>query len=279
MEKDAQCILSFDVEDWFQVENFKGVIHKDSWEHRELRVEKNIEVILDILSERNIKATFFILGWVAEKIPGMIRQIACEEHEIASHGYGHKLIYNTSKEEFEEDLIKSKKILEDLTGQAVVGYRAPSFSITSWAISILKDNGFLYDSSYFPALYHDRYGTINIPSSNSPIIDFGDNFYEVRISYLNFLSKPIPWGGGGYFRLYPYPLFRMGVRRILRQEKYFLFYLHPWEIDETQPVVRDIKWRYYFRHYYGIHRTEKKLKRLLQNFQFSTIRKVLDRRE
>ena len=270
-------MLSFDVEDWFQVENLKQVIKREEWEGQKLRVIENTQKLLSILNNYGIKATFFVLGWIAEKVPQLIYQIHKLGHEIASHGYEHELINNLSRQEFRNDLIKSKRILEKITGQKILGYRAPSFSITDWAIDILYEEGFRYDSSLVQTFFHDRYGKIeNINSKqNQGIIKIRNNFYEVPISFINFLNRDIPWGGGGYFRVLPYAIFKYGVNRILTSKKYYLFYFHPWEIDSFQPKIKNIKWSYKFRHYYGLNRAEDKLIKLLNDFSFKPISEVL----
>ena len=270
-------IFTVDVEDWFQVENLKQAIKRDEWEGQKLRVIENTRKLLSILNNYRIKATFFVLGWIAEKVPHLIYEIHKSGHEIASHGYGHELINNLSLQEFRNDLIKSKNILEEITGQKILGYRAPSFSITDWAIDILYEEGFRYDSSLVQTFYHDRYGEIdNINSKqNQGIIKIRNDFYEVPISFINFLNRDIPWGGGGYFRVLPYAIFKYGVNRILRSKKYYLFYFHPWEIDSFQPKIKNIKWSYKFRHYYGLNRAEDKLIKLLNDFSFKPISSAL----
>jgi len=266
-------MLSFDVEDWFQVENLRDAIPRNSWDSYELRVVQNTQRLLDILEKNGIKATFFVLGWIAERVPDLIKKIHLSGHEIASHGYGHELIYNLSREEFRTDIKRSKMLLERITGQQVVGYRAPNFSITEWAIDILREEGFKYDSSLFPFTLHDRYGrldSVNI-SIKDAVVNVGGDFVEVLIPTLDLLGKRIPWGGGGYFRLIPYSLYKIGVKNILRKKGAFVFYLHPWELDFRQPKIKDAKSTYKIRHYTGLKRTERKLKALLSDFKFITI--------
>lgn len=271
------CILSFDIEDWFQVENLKQAIKREEWDGQKLRVIRNTQRILNILDRYGVKASFFVLGWVAERVPQLIYEIHKLGHEIASHGYEHELINNLSRQEFRNDLIKSNKILEGIIGHKVFGYRAPSFSITDWAIDILYEEGFKYDSSLVQTFFHDRYGKIEniISKQNQGIIKIRNDFYEVPISFISFLNKDIPWGGGGYFRILPYAIFKYGVNRILRSKKYYLFYFHPWEIDSFQPKIKNIKWSYKFRHYYGLNRAEDKLIKLLNDFSFKPISAVL----
>jgi len=270
-------LLSFDIEDWFQVENFKGFIKKEDWENKKLRVVVNTEKLLDILDKNKTKATFFILGWIAKKIPNLISEISKRGHEIASHGYGHDLIYNLTETEFRIDIRRSKNVLEDIIGKEVIGYRAPSFSITDRALNILMEEGFKYDSSYFPTLIHDNYGKLNSLKykKENAIEKVKENFYEILIPTLDFTNINIPWGGGGYFRFIPYPVFRRGINKIIRTRKVFLFYLHPWEIDTLQPIPNNIKKIDYLRHYGGIIGTENKLNKLLNDFSFISIQEAL----
>ena len=268
------CLLSFDIEDWFQVENLRDVISRTAWDRYELRVVENTQRLLEILERHDTKATFFVLGWIADRVPQLVKEIHRAGHEIASHGYEHELIYKQSPKVFREDIHRSKSLLEDLTGEAVLGYRAPSFSITEHAIDILMEEGFRYDSSLFPSAYHDRYGKILSISQNEAksVVPLRAGFYEVMISTLSFWGWQVPWGGGGYFRVLPYNIFRWGVDKILRKQGCYLFYLHPWEIDPKQPRIRGIKWNYRLRHYIGLNTAKAKLERLLSDFHFLPIR-------
>jgi len=267
------CMLSFDVEDYFQVDNLKGAIKKSDWNRKTLRVEENTERILNILDKYKSKATFFVLGWIAEKVPNLISEIHKAGHEIASHGYGHDLIYRLSEGEFQKDIRRSKRLLEEITNEKVLGYRAPNFSITERALDILEEEGFRYDSSLFPSVMHDRYGKVSTVSLDKKvgIEKARGNLYEVMIPTLRFLGKGIPWGGGAYFRILPYQVYAAGVRRILNNQGSFVFYLHPWEIDPEQPKVKGIKLNYRIRHYTGQKRAERKLDQLVENFKFTTI--------
>ncbi len=272
----SRSMMTIDVEDWFQVENLRSAISRESWNGRELRVEKSTNLILEILSGNQTKATFFLLGWVAEKLPHLVRTIQSQGHEIACHGYGHELIYRMNREEFHEDLKRSKGILEAITGQEVLGYRAPSFSITDWAVDSLMERGFLYDSSLFPSMAHDRYGKFtNLKVKDDPIFELKEGFYQVMLSCLRVMNKNVPWAGGGYFRLIPYPVFKMGVRRILEQKGLYSFYIHPWEFDPAQPDIRSIKRSHHFRHYTNLDKTESRFARLVADFEFSPIRAAL----
>jgi polysaccharide deacetylase family protein (PEP-CTERM system associated) len=267
--------MSVDVEDWFQVENLKPVIPRSTWESREARVERNTMRILDLLAEHGARSTFFILGWVAERHPGLIRKIADAGHEIASHGYGHDLLYTLSPSEFQADVSRCKNFLEDLTGQRVAGYRAPSFSITDWAIPILQELGFEYDSSMFPTVAHDRYGRLTGADASRPITQLRPGFYEVGISCLRVGKRGLPWGGGGYFRIIPYLPWRAGVRRILQSGAPYLFYIHPWEIDPGQPRVHGLGRVSRFRHYANLARCEDRFRSLLSHFQWNSVDAVL----
>jgi polysaccharide deacetylase family protein (PEP-CTERM system associated) len=259
--------LSFDIEDWFQVENLKEVISCGDWECCELRVVQNTRKILRLLDQCQTRATFFILGWVAEKCPTLIKEISAEGHEIASHGYGHELVYKLTPEEFYLDIERSKKILESITDKPLLGYRAPSFSITpksKWAIDVLKDLGFIYDSSIFPTSFHNRYGFNGI--SCLPF-RFGNGLLEIPLSTYRFGGANFPLAGGGYFRLFPYVYFRHFFQRLNKQGKPIVFYLHPWELDPEQPRM-NIRLNYRFRHYVNLEKTEDKLKKFLGEFRF-----------
>jgi polysaccharide deacetylase family protein (PEP-CTERM system associated) len=273
----GSAAMSVDVEDWFQVENLKPAIPRQSWETRERRVERNTMRILEILAEHQAKGTFFVLGWVAERHPGLIRRIAEQGHEIASHGYGHELLYNLSEAEFRADVDRCKKILEDVTGQPVLGYRAPSFSITDWAVTILQEMGFEYDSSVFPTVAHDRYGRLSGVDAAHPILELRPGFYEVCISCLPLGRRGLPWGGGGYFRMIPYLPWRAGVRRILGTGSPYVFYIHPWEIDPGQPRVRGLDLVNRARHYVNLGRCEERFRALVSGFQWSTVGAVLEK--
>ncbi|HZB27191.1 MAG TPA: XrtA system polysaccharide deacetylase [Gemmatimonadales bacterium] len=273
----GSAAMSVDVEDWFQVENLKPAIPRESWDSRERRVERNTMRILEILAEHQAKATFFVLGWVADRHPELIRRIAELGHEIACHGYGHELLYKLSEAEFRADVDRCKKILEDVTGQAVVGYRAPSFSITDWAVTILQEMGFEYDSSVFPTVAHDRYGRLTGVDAAHPILELRPGFYEVCISCLPLGSRGLPWGGGGYFRMIPYLPWRAGVRRILGTGSPYVFYIHPWEIDPAQPRVGGLDLVNRVRHYINLGRCEERFRALVSGFQWSTVGTVLEK--
>jgi polysaccharide deacetylase family protein (PEP-CTERM system associated) len=266
--------LSFDVEDWFQVENLKEVISCNDWNCCELRVIQNTRRILRVLSKHQTRATFFILGWVGEKCPGLIKEIAAEGHEIASHGYGHELIYKLTPESFYADIQRSKEILESITTTPVLGYRAPSFSITpesEWAIDVLKNLGFAYDSSIFPTSFHNRYGFNGI--SCLPF-RFGNGLFEIPLSTYRFGGANFPLAGGGYFRLLPYGYFRHFFQRLNKQGKPIVFYLHPWELDPGQPKMK-VRFNYRLRHYINLDKTEKRLEKLLKEFRFGPLKDLV----
>ena len=272
--------FTVDVEDYFQVAALASAIDRASWPQRESRVERNTGVLLELLSARGIRGTFFVLGWIAERHPTLIRRIAAEGHEIACHGFSHQLIYTQTPDEFRAETARSKRILEDLAGVPVIGYRAASFSITRrslWALDVLIDLGFSYDSSIFP-IRHDRYGIAGAdPRPASLSAPSGRSLVEFPMSAASYLGVQVPVSGGGYFRLLPYCVTRAGLRQINgRYGRPFTFYLHPWEIDPDQPRVR-VGWLSRFRHYTNLHRCESRLRRLLHEFRFTSMREVLER--
>lgn len=274
--------FTVDVEDYFQVAALAPAIDRASWPQRESRVERNTGVLLDLLAEHGIHGTFFVLGWIAERHPLLIKRIATEGHEIACHGFSHQLIYEQTPDEFREETARSKGTLEDLTGAPVIGYRAASFSITRqslWALDLLIDLGFKYDSSIFP-IRHDRYGIPGAdPRPAALSAPSGRTLVEFPMSAASYLGVRVPVSGGGYFRLLPYFVTRSGLRQInLQHRRPFTFYLHPWEVDPHQPRVR-VGWLSRFRHYTNLHRCESRLRRLLGEFPFATMREVLEAAE
>jgi len=214
------------------------------------------------------KATFFVLGWLAERLPNLVREIHARGHEVASHGYQHELCSGQSCQELEKDLCDSKKLLEDIIGKPVYGYRAPSFSISEDTLKSIEQCGYLYDSSYNSFAMHGRYGRVNISENGSRGIarEVRPKFFELPISNLAIGSRVFPWGGGGYFRLIPSWIFRKGVRRILSEQGGYLFYMHPWEIDPEQPRVKDAPRSFRFRHYVNLSGTEKNFTTMLSDF-------------
>ncbi len=276
---DIANALTFDVEDYYQVSAFENIVDRSQWGKYESRVERNTMKILDILAEKNIQATFFVLGWVAERSKKLVQEIVSRGHELACHGYSHKLIYSQNQHEFREETFKSKAVLEEIGGMPVKGYRAASYSITSrslWALDVLIDLGFSYDSSIFP-VHHDRYGIANTPRfpyiasrpGNKSIIEF-------PISTLKLLNANLPIAGGGYFRIFPYSLTSYGLGRINEYEKQpFIFYLHPWEFDPEQPRIK-ARLLSRFRHYTNLTRCQSRFEVMLEQFSFTTVEKVLD---
>jgi len=270
----GKAALSIDVEDWFHAANLN--VARESWERCELRVERNTMRMMEILEASNARATFFVLGWVAEKCPQLVRAIAAAGHEVASHGYAHELVYSLKPGEFRSDVLRSKQYLEDLTGKPVRGYRAPSFSITEWAIPILQDVGFDYDSSVVPTIAHHRYGRLNGMDAGRPIVLLRDGFYEVCISCIRLGKRGIPWGGGGYFRLVPYLMWLWGMRGILRSGTPYIFYIHPWEIDAGQPRVTGIKATRRFRHRVNLQRCEERFAALAGAYKWIPLCDLID---
>src|SRR5262245_48633173 len=273
--------FSIDVEDYFQVAALAPAAPPESWPNWEYRVERNTECILGLCAERNIRGTFFILGWCAERSPGLIRRIAAAGHEIACHGFSHQLIFKQTEAVFREEARRSKHFLEDTIGAAVTGYRAASFSITQqslWAFDGLIDLGFEYDSSVFP-IHHDRYGIAGAKREPGMITaPSGRTIAEFPMSAAKFGPVRVPVSGGGYFRLLPYAVTKAGLRQINEQTgQPFTFYLHPWEVDPEQPRLK-VKWFSRFRHYNNLHKCEGRLRKLLGEFSFSTMRDVLEQK-
>ncbi|MGH8277727.1 MAG: XrtA system polysaccharide deacetylase [Steroidobacteraceae bacterium] len=270
--------FTVDVEDYFHVAALSRAISRESWPTRECRVEANTERLLGILAEGGVRGTFFVLGWVAERSPGLVRRIAAAGHEIACHGLSHRLIYTQAREEFREETRRAKRLLEDLIGEAVLGYRAASFSVTReslWALDTLIDAGFLYDSSIFP-IRHDRYGLPGAaPEPNRVSAPSGRTLVEFPMSAARFLGVQVPVSGGGYFRILPYWLTRAGLKQINeRRGLPFTFYLHPWELDPGQPRFK-VSALSRFRHYTNLARCEGRLRRVLREFEFASMHEAL----
>jgi polysaccharide deacetylase family protein (PEP-CTERM system associated) len=265
--------LTIDVEDYFQVAAFEKQINPDEWPQFESRVNNNTGTLLKILDRYNVKATFFIVGWIAEKHPELVREISEKGHEIGCHSYRHQRIQTLTREAFKEDTNRAKGILEDISGKKVSGYRAPTYSITRdtiWALDILAELGFEYDSSIFP-IYHDNYGIPDAPRFPYKIDGLGLTEYPLSTALI--LGRKVPIAGGGYFRLFPYWFTRMGLKSINEKEKQpFIFYLHPWEVDPDQPRMKDISQLSRFRHYNNLSKTSSRLQQLLSDFQFAPIK-------
>lgn len=274
--------LTVDVEDYFHVTAFERAVSRGAWDRMPLRVAANTRRLLDLFDEHQVQATFFVLGWVAEREPELVREIAARGHELACHGYGHELIYRIGPERFREDLRRSKGILEQTSGRSVAGYRAPSYSITGrslWALDILIEEGFSFDSSIFP-VHHDTYGIPGAPRFPHAIERAAGTLWEFPLTTypLSFagLKFNLPIAGGGYLRLFPVSLIRHGIARINAQGNPAVLYLHPWEIDPDQPRIRaGLKSR--FRHYNNLASTETKLRHLLRALPFGTMSRALNR--
>lgn len=266
--------MTVDVEDFFHVSAFESIIPPDRWDDYQPRVDTNTRRLMDLFARKGVKSTFFILGWVAERYPQLIKDIHAAGHEIASHGYAHRRASEQDRDEFFADVKRSKDHLEDLLGEPVTGYRAPSFSIgysNEWAFQVLKELGFKYSSSTYP-VKHDLYGTPDWPrfAYKRP-----EDIIEIPIPTLKLMGKQVPIGGGGYFRLYPYAVTQNLVAKYLNKEKQpYSFYFHPWEIDPEQPRLNHAPLKSRFRHYVNLHKTESKLEKLLEDFQWSTMKDV-----
>jgi len=260
--------LTIDVEDYFQVSAFAPYIARSDWESRECRVERNVDRILSMLDEHSTRATFFTLGWIAERYPHLIQRIAAQGHEVASHGYGHQRASDLSEAAFREDVQSAKKILEDLCGVVVNGYRAPSFSIgpsNLWAFECLARAGYRYSSSIYP-IRHDHYGMPDAPRFAHRV---HDELIELPITTLRLFNRNLPSSGGGYFRLLPYAMSRWMINRVnARELESAIFYCHPWEFDVDQPRIAGIDRKTRFRHYVNIDRMEQRLACLLRDFDW-----------
>ena len=266
--------LTIDVEDYFQVSAFAPHIDRSSWATRECRVERNVGRILEMLAERETKATFFTLGWIAERYPALVRRIVEAGHELASHGYGHERASDLTPQAFLQDIQTAKALLEDIGGVEVKGYRAPSFSIgvgNLWAFDSLVEAGYRYSSSIYP-IAHDHYG---MPDAPRHAYQVRPGLLEVPITTLRLFNRNFPSSGGGYFRLLPYHLSRWMLNRVNRQErKAGIFYFHPWEIDPGQPRIEGISSKTRFRHYVNIGRTELRLMQLLGDFRWGRMDQI-----
>ena len=270
--------MTIDVEDYFHVSVFDGLVPRSHWDALESRVCENTDRLLAIFDECGVTATFFVLGWVAERFPELVARIASMGHEIASHGYAHRLIYDQTREAFREDVRRSKALLEAASGCRVDGFRAPSYSITPrtlWALDVLIEEGFRYDSSIFP-IRHDRYGIPLSPRHPYILPREAGAIVEVPASTVRCGSMNLPVAGGGYFRILPYRWTRWGIARVnAREGRPAIFYLHPWEVDPAQPRLSAGRLSR-FRHYCNLHQTEGRLRQLLHDFDFGPLRRVLE---
>lgn len=266
--------MSIDVEDYFQVSAFAPYIRREDWHGLECRVERNIERILELLASKQVKATFFTLGWIAERYPRLVKAIVAGGHELASHGYGHERASDLSPAAFSDDITRAKSLLEDLGGVPVVGYRAPSFSIGKsnlWAFDLLREADYRYSSSVYP-IAHDHYGMPDSPRFAYPV---REGLLEIPVTTVRLGSRNLPSSGGGYFRLLPYALSRWMIRRVNEVDaEPAVFYFHPWEIDAAQPRVPGIDAKTRFRHYVNISRTHDRIARLLEDFQWGRMDEI-----
>jgi polysaccharide deacetylase family protein (PEP-CTERM system associated) len=269
--------LTVDVEDYFHVSAFERTVSRDRWNRYDSRVVANTSRLLDLFAESGVRATFFVLGWVAERHSDLIRRIAATGHEVASHGYAHRLVYEMTPGEFREDLRRARRALEDAVGAPILGFRAPSYSITarsSWALDILIEEGYEYDASIFP-IHHDRYGIPSAPRHPNTIGRSAGTILEIPASTIRLGTMNVPIAGGGYFRLMPYWWTRWACCRVNRHERRpIVFYLHPWEMDPAQPRL-SAPWVSRFRHYQNLEKTEPRLRRLLADFCFDSIRAAI----
>jgi polysaccharide deacetylase family protein (PEP-CTERM system associated) len=268
--------MSFDVEDYFQVQAFADVCDRARWDGYESRVERNTNLILDLLAERSTHATFFTLGWIAERYPSIVRRVVTEGHELASHGYAHHRVDQQTPDQFRADIRQTKKILEDIGGAPIRGYRAATFSVgptTPWAFKVLEEEGYAYSSSIYPVA-HDNYSNPNAPRfAYRP--EGTSKLWEYPISTVRLAGRNIPCGGGGYFRFAPYGAFRRAIAHINeREHQSAVFYLHPWEVDPDQPRPSGVGLKSRLRHYLNLSRTVPRLNRLLQDFRWDRIDRV-----
>jgi polysaccharide deacetylase family protein (PEP-CTERM system associated) len=268
--------LTFDVEDYYQVSAFESIVRFEDWGQYESRVERNTLRLLELLEAAGVHATFFVLGWVAERHTSLVQAIHRAGHELASHGYRHQSVCAMTPEQFREDVRRAKGVLENITGWPVIGFRAPSFTITAstlWALPILIEEGFCYDSSIFP-IRHDRYGIPQAPPHCHLRSTPSGSIWEIPPSTVQFGSLRAPIAGGGYFRLVPYRLLRSLLKSVQDEGQPLVMYFHPWEIDPSQPRLK-APWMSVFRHYTNLHKTERRLVRLLTDFRFAPIQEAI----
>jgi polysaccharide deacetylase family protein (PEP-CTERM system associated) len=266
--------MTIDVEDYFQVGAFADRIARDAWDAYPCRVERNIDVILDLLAGAGATATFFTLGWIAERYPAMVRRIADAGHELASHGFGHERATAQARDAFAADIRLAKAVLEDIAGHEVIGYRAPNFSVgddNRWAFDCMAEAGYRYSSSLYP-IRHDHYG---VPDAPRFAHEVRPGLMEIPIATVRMFGRNLPAGGGGYFRLLPYALSRWSIRRVNAVDRMpAMFYFHPWEIDPEQPRVDGASAKSRFRHYVNLSRMQARLKRLVADFRWSRVDRV-----
>jgi len=269
-------VMTVDVEDYFQVSAFEPYIRRDSWDQRECRVERNVDRILQLFDRHGVKATFFTLGWIAERYPQMVRRMVAQGHELASHGWSHVRVTQQEPDAFRQDVLRTKALLEDVSGQEILGYRAASYSIGAdnlWALDVLRETGHLYSSSIYP-IRHDLYGMPEAPRFAFRPSEGG--FLEFPVTTFRIANRNLPCGGGGWFRLVPYAGMRWAIRRVNRVDgESAIFYFHPWEIDPGQPRQAGIDAKTRFRHYLNLERMESRLNRLLNDFSWGRMDEVL----
>jgi polysaccharide deacetylase family protein (PEP-CTERM system associated) len=266
-------VFSVDVEDFFHVEAFSDVVERSQWDHFPSRVVGNTHRLLDLLAVHNVEATFFILGWVCERQPGLVREIVARGHEVACHSYWHRPIFKLTADEFREDTRRAKEIIEQTGGSQVLGYRAPSFSITRqslWALEILAELGFTYDSSIFP-IAHDVYGIPDGPRRPATVRTRVGALVEFPMTTFAIRTRNFPVGGGGYLRILPFWYTQWGLRAARKEGVPFILYVHPWEVDTAQPRLPG-RFRSKLRHYTNLHVMERRLHRLLRTFSFTSFR-------
>jgi len=284
-------LFTIDVEDWFQVENFKHYIPYAAWPGCELRVERNVHRILDLLDSKSFpsegdrggearKATFFVLGWIAERVPGLVREIEKRGHEVASHGYHHELCSRQAEKDLKADLDQSKQLLEDILGEPIIGYRAPNFSVDNRILEMIESCGYQYDASYNSFEMNSRYGKVDLKDRKKNGISYqlSGTFRELPLSNVKIKNRIFPFGGGGYLRLYPLPVLKAGIQHILETDHVYHFYIHPWEIDAEQPKVKEAAFFPTLRHYLNLHRNFTRLDHLMDAFcqcRFVTCRAYL----
>jgi polysaccharide deacetylase family protein (PEP-CTERM system associated) len=270
--------MTVDVEDYFQVSAFDRVVSRHAWDSFDSRVVPNTSRLLELFDRAGVRATFFVLGWIAERFPALVRDIAARGHEVASHGYHHQLLYTLTPQQFREDVRAAKHVLEHIIGAPVLGFRAPTFSVvesTLWALDVLIEEGYAYDASIFP-IHHDRYGIPGAERHVHVLRRAAGSLVEMPASTVRIGGVNLPIGGGGYFRLLPYGWTTWGIRRVNRTERQpAVFYVHPWEVDPDQPRF-DVGRAAGFRHYTGLRTTAERLRRLVGDFRFDSVATVLN---
>jgi polysaccharide deacetylase family protein (PEP-CTERM system associated) len=269
-------LATFDIEDWFHAENVRSSLPDTDPDSLESRLEPNAHALLDILADTGVRSTMFVLGWVAERFPAIVRRIVADGHEVASHTHLHRNLNTLSRDEVVRELAQAKDSLEQVTGLTVRGVRAPNFSVSDDVLDVLAEAGYWYDSSYFGFKQHDRYGTISatIPA-HAPVVEVRPGLLEIQMTRVPVGPVMVPWAGGAYFRLIPYPVFRRGVAERLRSTSWFTFYLHPWELDADERALPGMARSLRFRAYTGRSRVKRDLRRLVGEFGSSRIDETL----